>query len=415
MSYVGIHPFGNSYYEAPEDAVFREPRGSGPELSDIVKRYLADYCAGHRISAEQRRMLQAIANCRSRALGAHIRKCEEEGCGYVEIAYNSCRNRHCPKCQGSQRVKWVARQVEELLPVAYYHVVFTLPHELNDLCLCNKAVVYDLLFKAAAETLQEFGRDEKHLGAELGFSAILHSWGQSLCYHVHLHLIVSGGGLVGEGRQWKHLPYRKEFLFPAKALSQVMRGKLKEKLRAAYRRGELEFPGRLEAIRGAKEFEEFVSGLSRKAFVIYSKKPFGGPEEVVEYIGNYSHKVAISNQRLLDIEDGQICFRYRDYKDERKQKVMQLSAEEFLRRFLLHSLPEGFKRIRHYGWLSSGYRKEYLERARRCLKAGIKKAREGLQELAEMGRRVCPRCERGYLKFVEYIAPWRLRVCPDSS
>jgi len=290
------------------------------------------------------KVVGAIRKCRTAALGAHVRKCDH--CGHLEIAYNSCRNRHCPKCQGAKQEQWVQARIQDLLPVPYHHVVFTLPDEpLHTLMLYNKSVMYDLFFQSAAETLHTFARDAEHLGAEIGFTGVLHTWGQTLCYHPHLHFIVTGGGISPNGQRWVALRYGAKFLFPVKAMSQVMRGKFIEKLRRAHKRGELRFEGDVAPLVDREVFERFLDELAKKAFVIYNKRPFGTPEQVIAYIGRYTHRVAISNYRLLDIEDGQVQFGYRDNQDGGKQKTMELRACEFIRRFLLHVLPEGFKKV----------------------------------------------------------------------
>lgn len=403
----GIH------YEIPSHAVFVEPKRPKLEVANIVAGYLDDYLKSYKLSPEQYEALRAIRSCRTRACGAHILKCDE--CDYVEISYNSCRNRHCPKCQGSLRRRWINERLKELLPVPYYHMVFTLPHELNDLCLCNKRVVYDLFFAAAAESLQSFAADEKYLGAEIGFTAVLHSWGQQLPYHVHLHMIVSGGGISLDGKSWKNLPYREQFIFPVKAMSKVMRGIFIQHLKGAYGKDQLKFPGLLESISPPLHFEEFCNMLATKEWVIYSKKPFRASsgesygEEVLEYISKYVYKTAISNHRLLDMKGDRISFGYKDYRDGRKNKIMNLPGVEFLRRFLLHVLPKGFKKVRHYGILAPGKRGKCLDKARQLLQAAYEKIKEGSKDLQKVAQQSCPNCGK-VLRFIEYIAPYRL--CP---
>lgn len=402
---------------------FEQPRF---EVADVFDRYFDDYRASHGVSRQQLKVVGAICKCRTAALGAHVRKCDH--CGHLEIAYNSCRNRHCPKCQGAKQEQWVQARIQDLLPVPYHHVVFTLPDEpLHTLMLYNKSVMYDLFFQSAAETLHTFARDPEHLGAEIGFTGILHTWGQTLCYHPHLHFIVTGGGISPDGQRWESLRYGAKFLFPVKAMSQVMRGKFIGKLRRAYERGELTFEGDVAPLADQEAFECFLDQLAKKAFVIYNKPPFGTPEQVIAYIGRYTHRVAISNYRLLDIEDGQIRFRYRDNQDGGRRKTMVLQACEFIRRFLLHVLPEGFKKVRHYGILSGGVKRVKLALARRLLaargvvKQAIVEATERLQAWVHR----CPVCEVGRMCLERLIEPARCqalrlraareRVCFDTA
>ena len=412
-------PTSDGYYKLPDHAILH--LGGQPiyEVSEIFSRYFNDYLQTHDVSFHQWSVIRMLHRCRTWILGAHARECNHEGCGYVEYSYNSCRDRHCPKCQGSVSVSWVSDRLEELLPIPYYHVVFTLPQELNNLCLCNKQLIYNLFFKAASETLLAFGRDEKYLGAELGFIAILHTWGQSLCQHVHLHLIVGGGGISVGGKEWKSLPYRKQFLFPSRAMSKVMRGKFIDFLKKAYRKGKLAFPGQLDQIASKRDFEGFINQLAKAAFYNYCKKPFGGPEAMVKYVGRYTHKVAISNKRLVSIDDGTVSFTYKDYKAGHLKKLMRLSAEEFIRRFLLHILPKGFQKIRYYGFLANGLRKQRLECARKLLGELVEKVSDRAKRFEEEFRILCPKCERGYLKFAGCVDPNDLKplriISLDSS
>ena len=396
------------------------------EVADVFDRYFDDYRASHGVSRQQLKVVGAIRKRRTAALGAHVRRCDH--CGHLEIAYNSCRNRHCPKCQGAKQEQWVQARIQDLLLVPYHHVVFTLPDEpLHTLMLYNKGVMYDLFFQSAAETLHTFARDPEHLGAEIGFTGVLHTWGQTLCYHPHLHFIVTGGGISPNGQRWVALRYGAKFLFPVKAMSQVMRGKFIEKLRRAHKRGELRFEGDVAPLVDREAFERFLDELAGKAFVIYNKPPFGTPEQVIAYIGRYTHRVAISNYRLLDIEDGQVQFRYRDNQDGGKRKTMELRAREFIRRFLLHVLPEGFKKVRHYGILSGGMKRVKLALARRLLAArgAVKQAiAEAAERLEAWGHR-CPVCEVGRMCLERLTEPARCqalrlraareRVCFDTA
>ena len=338
------------------------------EVADVVRGHGARFCATHRVSVEQRRVLRAIERCRTAVLGGHVEQCED--CGATRIAYNSCRNRHCPKCQGPERAKWLAAQQALLLPVPYFHVVFTLPRALGALIRVNPRRLYNLLFGAATATLQEFAADPKHLGAELGITAVLHTWGQTLTQHVHLHCVVTGGGLGRDGRRWIPLPKRRRralFLFPVRALSAVFRRTFCHGLQMLWQRGELRFAGQCASLRGRVEWARLRHTLESVPWVVYAKPPFGGPEVVLKYLSRYTHRVAISNQRILHVGNGAVRFAYRDYADANKHKVMELTAEEFLRRFLLHVLPPGLKRIRHFGLLANRHRRHKIARCRQLL------------------------------------------------
>ena len=396
------------------------------EVADIFDRYFDAYRATHGVSRHQLKVVGAIRKCRTAALGAHVLECDR--CGYLDISYNSCRNRHCPRCQYGRQQEWVQARLEELLPICYHHTVFTLPDgHLHTLMLYNKEVMYGLFFQTAAETLHTFARDPKHLGAEIGFIGILHTWGQTLCYHPHLHFIVTGGGISFNGQRWVPLKYGAKFLFPVKAMSRVMRGKFIAGLRRAYEEGRLKFEGEIAHLADARAFEGFLDQLAGQAFVIYNEAPFSSAEQVVGYFGQYTQRVAISNYRILDIEGGQVCFRYRDNTDGGKQKVMALRAEEFIRRFLLHVLPEGFKKVRHYGILSSGVKQVKLALARQLLaaQATVKGVVGEVKERVGEWLRQCPLCQVGRMCFRRLIEPqeipaYRLmltggRACFDTS
>ena len=321
------------------------------ELADIFKRYLADYLKTHRISFWQKKALFDIQVCRTAACGGHIEACDH--CDYEQPAYNSCHNRHCPKCQGVARRRWVAARLQELAPAPYYHVVFTLPHRLNNIALYNKRLIYDLFYKAAAYTLLKFGRDPKWLGAQLGLIGVLHTWGKGLCCHVHWHFIVPGGGLTDDG-QWRELPYNDRFLFPPKAMSKVIRARFIKLLRKAYNNGKIKIPDSEEPLHSPVMFEYFLNDLASDKWINYCKRPFGGPERALKYIGRYTHRVAISNKRLIDINDGKIRFVVKDSKNGGATEQMTLSAEEFIRRFLMHILPRRFRKIRYAGFFGAG-------------------------------------------------------------
>jgi hypothetical protein len=303
-------------------------RAQGVEVTDVFRRYQHLLGPVHSGSAK---IIRDIKDCRTARLGGHVNRCEKEECSHEEISYNSCRNRHCPKCQFLTRAKWVQERIDELLPVEYFHVVFTLPHALNPLILQNKKRLYDLLFKAASQTLKEVS--QRNLKAEVGFIAVLHTWGQNLMDHPHLHVIVPGGGLKEKSGERKWIHCKKGYLLPIKILSQVFRGKFLSQLEKDH--GKLKFKGKLEHLSNPSEFKNLLIKSAEKSWVIYAKKPFAGPKQVISYLGNYTHRVAISNHRLLKIENEEVSFRYRDYKDENKKKVMTLHTKEFMRRFLL--------------------------------------------------------------------------------
>lgn len=328
------------------------------ELADIVHAAGDDFIDRHRASLTwpQLKVLLAIQRCRTAALGGHLDGCSQ--CGHRLISYNSCRNRHCPRCQTSAREKWLAERRKELLPVPYAHVVFTIPHQLAVLAQQNKRVVYDLLLRTSAATLQEIAADPRHLGAHIGFLSVLHTWGQNLQLHPHVHCVVPTGGLAVDESSW--IRPRDGFFLPVKVLSKVFRGKFVAGLRRAFRSGKLCFHGTLKALSNERLFRAFVRSLYRTDWVVYSKKPFRGPEHVLQYLARYTHRVAISSHRLLSFGNGQVTFRWKDYADHGKTKKMTLTVDEFLRRFLLHVLPRGFVRIRFFGFLSRTKRARLL-------------------------------------------------------
>jgi hypothetical protein len=334
------------------------------EVADIFRHHGAAYRAAQAASLArgQRRVMAAIEACRTAVLGGHVEQCES--CSETRVAYNSCRNRHCPKCQGLARAQWLADRQAELLPVPYFHVVFTVPAAVALMALQNKAVVYDILFKAAAETVRTISADPKHLGAETGMIAVLHSWGQALVHHPHLHCIVPGGGLAPDGH-WAAC--RPGFFLSVRVLSRLYRRKFLERLEATFADGQLSFFGDLADLANRAAFDAYLRPLHQVEWVVYAKRPFGGPEQVLEYLGRYTHRVAIANSRLVELADGQVRFRWKDYRHPDKPKVMMLAADEFIRRFLLHVLPDGFRRIRHFGFLANGHRTSKLVTIRRLL------------------------------------------------
>ena len=328
------------------------------ELADIVRAIGDDFIDRHRSSLTwpQLKVLLAIRRCRTAALGGHLDGCSQ--CGHQAISYNSCRNRHCPRCQTSARDRWLAERTKELLPVPYSHVVFTIPHQLAALAQQNKRVLYDLLLRTSAATLLEIAADPRHLGAKIGFLSVLHTWGQNLKHHPHVHCVVPTGGLAFDESSW--IRPRDGFFLPVKVLSKVFRGKFVAGLRRAFGSGKLSFHGDLKGLSNDRLFREFVRSLYRTDWVVYSKKPFRGPEHVLQYLARYTHRVAISSHRLLAFNDGRVTFRWKDYAHGNKQKTMTLSGDEFLRRFLIHVLPRGFVRIRFFGFLSRRKRARLL-------------------------------------------------------
>ena len=326
------------------------------ELADVVRAAAATLAARVPLTSDQRRALRDVGRCRTAELGGHVESCG--GCGHARVAYNSCRNRHCPKCCASQQADWLSREASHLLPVEYHHVVFTLPSEVNAIALLNPRTVYDALMSAAAQTLREVAANPKHLGAEVGLLLVLHTWGQTLSYHPHVHGIATGGGLTPEGR-WKNC--RRGFFLPVRVLSRVFRGKFLAGMQEAF------VDGKLAGFADAGAFQRWVAQLQSKEWVVYSKPPFGGPEVVLKYLARYTHRVAIGNSRLVKLESGRVTFSYKDYAQAAQTKTMTLAAVEFLRRWVSHVLPRGFVKIRHYGLLANRQSREKLSVCRRLL------------------------------------------------
>jgi hypothetical protein len=342
------------------------------EVADILREHGEAFLAKHggRLTTTQRQALRDLSVCRTAALGGHVQRCAD--CGQERIAYNSCRNRHCPKCQALARARWLEREAELLVPVEYHHVVFTLPAEMAELALANPALLYGVLFETAAATLRNVAANPKRLGAQIGVLMVLHTWGQNLHHHPHVHCVVTGGGLscnehgdVDKKPSWRAC--RPGFFLPVRVLSRVFRGKYLARLRQLQAAGKLVLPARLAALTDAAAFAAWLRPLYRKDWVVYAKRPFGGPAQVLKYLARYTHRVAISNARLLKLQEGKVTFRYKDYADDHRQKTLTLSAEEFLRRFVQHVLPRGFVKIRHYGLLANRHRKEKLALCRQLL------------------------------------------------
>jgi hypothetical protein len=370
------------------------------EVADVIRQYGDGFVEryGGMLSDAQRKALRDLAACRTAALGGHVEHCLD--CGHDRIAYNSCRNRHCPKCQALARARWLDQQARHLLPVEYHHVVFTLPAELGELALANPAVVYDLLLRSAATTLRDVAANPKRLGATVGVLMVLHTWGQNLHHHPHVHCVVTGGGLSCDGGgkidaspRW--LACRPGFFLPVRVLSRVFRGKFLAGLRAELDHGQLVLPDRLAALAEAHARAGWCSGLYAKEWVVYAKRPFGGPAQVLKYLARYTHRVAISNSRLLDLRDGRVTFRYKDYADAHQHKTMTLAGGEFLRRFVQHVLPSRFVKIRHYGLLANAQRESRLALCRRLLLvtnvAAVMPSR-GAVPIEPAQLRCCPQC-----------------------
>ena len=375
------------------------------ELADVFRVGFADYCARNAtLPLEHYKIANAIMNCHTAAMGGHIFQCEQ--CRHLTISYNSCRNRHCPSCQAAARFEWVENRMEELLPVPYFHVVFTLPSEINPFALRNKRVVYNILFKAAAETLHTLAAREKYLGADIGFIAVLHTWGQNLLDHPHLHCVVPAGGLSDGAEQWKTTP-AESFLFPVKVVAKLFRGKFLDLFRKAVGERKIDFHGTLHRFESdTKTFRRFIDTLYKTEWVVYAKPPFAGPKAVLKYLGRYTHRIAISNNRLTELSKETVSFKWKDYADNNRQKVMTLSHGEFIRRFLLHALPTGFVRIRYFGFLGQAVKKEKLQQCRMLLGMPQPEEEELIEnrerEIVEVAAiketlRLCPLCKKGHL------------------
>lgn len=365
------------------------------ELQDIFRVHGDEYRINHKLPLNLIKAMAAIEACRTEKLGGHV-----DECGHVRISYNSCRNRHCPKCQILTKERWLEERKKDLLPVGYFHVVFTVPEELNYLALTNQKELYHILFKAASETLLELGRDNKYLGAEIGFTSILHTWGQNLMHHPHVHCIVPSGGLSLDGARW--INSKGEFFIPVKALSRKFRGKFLYYLKKAYYNNKLKLIGDNLQFIEKQVFQFFIDKLYKKEWVVYCKPPFSSAEHVLEYLGRYTHRVAISNNRLAFFDNGYVTFKWRDYRDNNKQKFMTVTAEEFIRRFLMHILPDKFVKIRHYGILSNRNKFTKLKKSKELIGGVFKitspsklSSAELLFRLTGVDLNVCPCCTKG--------------------
>jgi hypothetical protein len=380
------------------------------EIADIFRLHGPAYRDLHAncMNSEQRQVMHAVEVCRTAALGGHIDQCDH--CGHRRISYNSCGNRHCPKCQSLAKAEWLENHRAQLLPVEYFHVVFTLPDSIAPIARQNKKVVYNILFRAVSETLRRIAADPKHLGAAIGFLAVLHTWGQNLLMHPHIHCVVPGGGFSPNRQRW--IPCRKSFFLPIRVLSRLFRGLFLHYLQKAYAAGKLQFHGTIRELIDPQKFMAFVKDCRKPEWVVYSKPPFGGPGQVLDYLGRYTHRVAISNHRLVSLNSGKVAFRWRDYKDGNKLKTMTLDAQEFIRRFLLHVLPRGFVRIRHYGFLANPHREQNLSLCRQLLGTRGNFAPEPLppenpmqhyERFTRESASLCPACRQGHMVLIELI------------
>ena len=398
------------------------------EVADVFRNYGSEFMQewGGSLSVDQRRAFDAIVNCRTKALGGHVEQCND--CGHERHAYNSCRNRHCPKCQALARAKWMDSRAAELLPIPYFHIVLTVPDEIGSLALQNQRAVFDILFKAGVGTLQELAADPKHMGAEIGVLSILHSWGQRMGYHVHLHCVVTGGGISPDGTQWipcKRTKDGQPYFIHERVISRKFRGKFIHLLKKAEQAGKLEFHGRMQALSRFDAFENHLHSAVRHDWVVNVKPPFGGPKQVLRYLARYTNRVAISNDRLIAVRDGRVFFSWKDYTNNAERKTTSFTTSEFIRRFLQHVVPSGFRKIRHSGFMANRNRDAKLKLARELLRVrnddeeeGDRSERTSADEDSEQREDRCPACRKGVMIRVGRIpAEWELiprRVRPSS-
>jgi hypothetical protein len=402
----------------PAPAMAADPRRPALEVADIFRAEGDAYRRANRLALHQLKTMHAIEVCRTAALGGHLEQCNT--CAYQRPVYNSCRNRHCPKCQALAKAQWLADRQAELLPVGYFHNVFTLPHELNPLLAANQATLYSLLFRSAAQTLLAFAADPKHgLGGQLGFTAVLHTWDQKLLYHVHLHCVIAGGVLTADDSRW--IAARRDYLFSVFELSRAFRDRYLRFLQEAWAGGQLQFPGRLLALQSEAAFSRFLTPLAEKDWVVYCQPPFAGPEKVLDYLSRYTHRVAIGNHRLRSFENGAVTFDYRDRRDGNRIKQLALPAHEFIRRFLQHVVPPGFCRIRHFGFLGNRVKEERLQRCRVLLGQAPSPVAEVSRDpvhllllLTGVDVTCCPRCQVGKMLIVERFPHPPHRRGPDD-
>lgn len=379
------------------------------EVADVFRKHAGEYLQKNSVPAAHKRVLRDIVTCRTAALGGHVKRCDK--CGHEQFHYKSCANRHCPKCQAAARAKWLQARAADLLETKYFHVVFTLPDKLGPLALQNKRLVYGLLFRAASQTLLKIARDPEHLGADIGFLAVLHTWGQRLDAHPHIHCVVPGGGLSPDRTKW--IASREDFFVHVKVLSRVFRAKFLQYLWRAFKKGKLTLEGKLEHLRNAERWKALLKSLKKKDWVVYAKKPFGSAKVVLKYLARYTHRVAISNQRLASLKDGKVTFSWKDYKNAGQKRTTTFDAQEFIRRFLLHVLPTGFQRIRQYGFLANRCRKEKLEICRKLLRQSEEPETScddppvelDFEAPQEECSQTCPVCKEGRMEVVSNIEP----------
>ena len=388
----------------------------GLEVADVLRRFGPAFRDQHgaSLSTARRRAMLAIESCRTAALGGHVERCGD--CGHQRVSYNSCRNRNCPKCQGLARAQWLQDRQAELLDVPYFHVVFTVPAQIEVIAFQNQTVVYDILFRAASETLRAIAADPGHLGAEIGFLGVLHTWGQNLSHHPHIHFLVPGGGIAPDGQRW--IACRPGFFLPVRVLSRMFRGLFRRYLEKAFAAGALNFFSEHRHLHEPATFRRYLTPAWKAEWVVYAKRPFAGPTQVLDYVARYTHRVAISNNRLVSMDDGKVCFRWKDYRDDNRHKTMTLEAGEFIRRFLIHVLPDGFHRIRYFGFLGNCHRAQKLERCRELLRMVTAESeadppadyRDRFEALTGQSLRVCPHCHAGTMVVIDCIA--RPKICP---
>jgi hypothetical protein len=394
----------------------------GLEVADVFRRFGPAFRDQHgaSLSAARRRAMLAIESCRTAALGGHVERCGD--CGHQRVSYNSCRNRNCPKCQGLARAQWLQDRQAELLDVPYFHVVFTVPAQIEIIAFQNQTVVYDILFRAASETLRAIAADPQHLRAEIGFLGVLHTWGQAMSHHPHIHFLIPGGGIAPDGQSW--IACRPGFFLPVRVLSRMFRGLFLRYLEKAFAAGALNFFSEHRHLLEPATFRRYLTPAWKAEWVVYAKRPFAGPAQVLDYVGRYTHRVAISNNRLVSMDDGKVCFRWKDYRDDNRQKTMTLPADEFIRRFLIHVLPDGFHRIRYFGFLGNCHRAQKLARCRELLgMAAAEPAvdppgdyRDRFEALTGQSLRACPHCHSGTMVVIDCVA--RPKICqpvPDTS
>ena len=363
------------------------------KIQEILNKGLDEYLEKHKVVGYKQKVTKAIKDCKTEKLGAHKYVCDE--CGHEEIAYNTCRNRHCPNCQFGKKLKWIEARKSEVLNVKYYHVVFTIPSEIYTVVLQNQEKMYKILFKASSETMQELARDEKYLGAEIGFFSILHTWGQNLMYHPHIHCVVTGGGLT-ETEKWKEK--EEKFFIPVKVMSRKFRGKFLSYMK----KEKLKYYGENEYLDNPENYDNLIQSMYNKEWVVYCKEPFNNAESVIKYLGRYTHRVAISNERIVKVEDDKVRFKWRDYKDKNKMKEMTITIEEFIRRFLIHILPPKFMKIRYYGILGNRNKKKKLLKCKILTRTKIHKKKELptlelLKKVLGKDFNLCPQCKKGHM------------------